>query len=68
MLTPSSLFSVNKSSTLHLEGLALSGGAGARGGAVVAYGNASVTLIDCAVSNNTVTNLGGEKLRRARRR
>lgn len=61
MLTPSSLFSVNESSTLYLEGLTLAGGGGARGGAVAAHGKASVTLVDCAVSGNAVTDSGGEK-------
>lgn len=61
LLSSSSLFSVKDSSTLHLEDIALEGGGGAKGGAVAACGNASVVLIDCAVSGNAVSDSGGEK-------
>ena len=67
MLTPSSLFFVNESSTLHLEGIALTGGRGARGGAVMACGNSSVTLVNCTAAGNSATDLGGEKLEKVSR-
>ena len=53
------LFVVN-SSTLHLEGLALTGGDGVIGGVVAARGNASVTLTECDVFGNKVSSKGGE--------
>lgn len=53
------LFVVN-SSTLHLEGLALTGGDGVIGGVVAARGNASVTLTECDVFGNKASSKGGE--------
>ncbi|CBJ31468.1 conserved unknown protein [Ectocarpus siliculosus] len=52
-------FVEDSQSSLWLEGVSLTGGGGLRGGVVAAYQNASVTLIDCEVYGNAVSNVGG---------
>lgn len=54
------LFELNGAS-LRLEGLALTGGNAAEGGAVAARGNALVTFVDCEVYQNVATSNGGER-------
>lgn len=54
------LFELNKSS-LRLEGLSLTGGSAADGGAVAARGDALVTFVDCVLYENTATSTGGER-------
>ncbi|CAN0541389.1 unnamed protein product, partial [Ectocarpus sp. 8 AP-2014] len=54
-------FVEDSQSSLWLEGVSLTGGGGLRGGVVAAYQNASVTLIDCEVYGNAVSNVGGER-------
>lgn len=48
-------------SSLWLEGVSLTGGGGLCGGVVAAYQNASVTLVDCEVYGNAVSDVGGER-------
>lgn len=56
------LFNLNGAS-LRLEGLTLTGGNSAEGGAVAARSNALVTFVDCEVYENVATSNGGERAR-----
>ena len=53
------LFELNGAS-LRLEGLELTGGNAAEGGAIAARGNALVTFVECKVYENAATSMGGE--------